>query len=86
MRVRNFRKAKTGTLVIHNTKKKIGILADITFVNDYDDDENIIGVICYPYVHWEGEIMPEMCHPIHVEPMRKRDMQIISFVNISDNS
>jgi hypothetical protein len=49
-----------------NKKKEIGIMVDRKFF--LDDAKR---VICWPVIHWEGQVVSSMSHPVLVAPYRK---------------
>ena len=80
----DYRRAQTGMLVKRSAhciqqlilrgarKRQLGIITGLEF---FDEDGQ---VICYPVVHWEGEPLEHICHPINVEPYRPHNLPHIT--------
>lgn len=43
---------------------------------DFNDEEG--RAVCYPRVHWEGEVNDTACHPANVEPVRPHALPVIT--------
>jgi hypothetical protein len=91
MNTYNFTKAPFGMLVKHSPhylknrcvkgkeRRKIGLMVGRKFYED-----KIVGVVCWPVVHWEGEVMEHSCHPVNVEPYRKSHRKQLGKIKIEE--
>ena len=73
----DFRRCKVGTLVMRSPHYlqehglpahtvQLGIVTDLTFMNDEGR------VICYPRIHWEGEVTDHAVHPRNAQPWDRK--------------
>jgi hypothetical protein len=62
----------------HHNPKIIGLIVGKQFY----EDRTLKTAVCYPIVHWEGEVMGHVCHPIHLIPYRKQNK--LPKITISD--
>jgi hypothetical protein len=53
---------------------ELGIVTDKAF---YEEDGR---VVCYPEVHWEGNVMASTNHPMNVTPYRQHALKEIPFL------
>jgi hypothetical protein len=58
-------------------RHKIGMIVDRAFYKD-----SVNGVMCWPIVRWEGLPMGHACHPCHIVPWRKRELDKAKWVEV----
>lgn len=74
-RIYNFHKLNTGAIVQRSPhwklnrndklSKQIGIVTENQFFADANGH-----VICWPVIHWEGEVCSTIVHPVNAVPYR----------------
>ena len=55
-----------------NKNGQLGIIVDKKF---YQDEKG--SVICWPVIHWEGEVSDSTTHPVNVKPYRAHKLPTI---------
>lgn len=85
MQILDFTNAAFGLLVTRSAhwlkercganEGQLGIIVDRNF---YEDANN--AAICWPVIHWEGEVSASTCHPVNAVPFRDHDLPTITMM------
>jgi hypothetical protein len=91
LRVLDFSKAPSGMVVVRSehwnrtryvkrgSRKQMGVITNHKF---YQDSRGI--PICWPVVHWEGNVSDSITHPVLVAPFRKSDAALLPAIDMYD--
>lgn len=85
MQVLDFTQAQSGALVTRSEhwllercgaqEGQLGVMVERKF---YLDSHNTL--ICWPVIHWEGEVMATICHPSNAAPYRDHELPFVLMV------
>lgn len=89
IRVYDFTNLRTGTIVRRSPHwkrercakhtKQIGMIVEKSFYADASGK-----VICWPVIHWEGEILSSLTHPANAVPFRAVDYDKTNFIVMAE--
>jgi hypothetical protein len=61
-------------------KHRLGMITGHKFFQDSTGK-----TICWPVVHWEGDVMGHLCHPVLIVPYRKKDQRRLRTIEMEES-